>query len=382
MMQEMLVVNLLGNAGIYYRGEDITTRLSSKSVAIIMYLVENYNKKITREKISDLLWAEKYENSGYNLRYNLWNIKKVIPGDEEGRSLILANKEYCYINPEYRFNSDVIRIKKLEEKPLSSMSLEELREMKSAFRGDFLEQLHIKDAEELYEWILSNRVRYQKLHASCLNQIYLNLKDTHMHEEKVEILEEILLHNPYDEESHYNLMTEYIKLGERHMAISQYKKCDQILRAELNIGAKKKLKELYLKLLDDRTEISEHRENLREMHINSYCNRNIEYLALGQLMESLLSLDREKGLRAVSDSELRVFSSVVSTGDSDLEHAAQVKDIRLFIAVRDVMKSLMEKMTIRIYLHNKEKLDPRSRNFFDYIMGTDSEIKNAIELVK
>lgn len=76
MMQEMLVVNLLGNAGIYYRGEDITTRLSSKSVAIIMYLVENYNKKITREKISDLLWAEKYENSGYNLRYNLWNIKK------------------------------------------------------------------------------------------------------------------------------------------------------------------------------------------------------------------------------------------------------------------------------------------------------------------
>ena len=262
------------------------------------------------------------------------------------------------------------------------MSLEELREMKSAFRGDFLEQLHIKDAEELYEWILSNRVRYQKLHASCLNQIYLNLKDTHMHEEKVEILEEILLQNPYDEESHYNLMTEYIKLGERHMAISQYKKCDQILRAELNIGAKKKLKELYLKLLDDRTEISEHRENLREIHINRYCNRSIEYLALGQLMESLLSLDREKGFRAVSDSELRVFSSVVSTGDSDLEHAAQVKDIRLFIAVRDVMKSLMEKMTIRIYLHNKEKLDPRSRNFFDYIMGTDSEIKNAIELVK
>ena len=242
MMQEMLVVNLLGNAGIYYRGEDITTRLSSKSVAIIMYLVENYNKKITREKISDLLWAEKYENSGYSLRYNLWNIKKVIPGDEEGRSLILPNKEYCYINPEYRFNSDVIRIKKLEEKPLSSMSLEELREMKSAFRGDFLEQLHIKDAEELYEWILSNRVRYQKLHASCLNQIYLNLKDTHMHEEKVEILEEILLQNPYDEESHYNLMTEYIKLGERHMAISQYKKCDQILRAELNIALRRSLR--------------------------------------------------------------------------------------------------------------------------------------------
>ena len=39
MMQDILSVNLLGNAGIYYRGEDITTRLSSKSVVIIMYLV-------------------------------------------------------------------------------------------------------------------------------------------------------------------------------------------------------------------------------------------------------------------------------------------------------------------------------------------------------
>lgn len=382
MIQDMLIINLLGNSGIYYKNEDISTRLSSKSVAIIMYLVENYNKKINRDKISDLLWAEKYENSGNNLRYNLWHIKKVIPKDNEGRNLVLANKECCYINTEYRFSSDVIKIKKLEEKSISDLSLDELTKMKEAFRGDFLEQLHIKDAEEWYEWILGNRVKYQKLHAICLNQIYINLQDTHMHEEKVDILEEILIHNPYDEESHYNLMTEYIKLGERHMAISQYKKCDDILRSELNIGAKKKLKDLYLKLLNDNTEIKEHREVLREIHVNRYCNRNIEYLAMSQLMESLLSIDREKGFESVKDPDFRVFSSIIATGEKDEDFSLGLTDIRIFISVRDVIKRLMEKINIRIYIYNKEKLDIKSKIFFDYITGSDIEIKGIIEILK
>lgn len=382
MIQDMLIINLLGNAGIYYKNEDISARLSSKSVAIVMYLVENYNKKITKDKISDLLWSEKYENSGNNLRHNLWNIKKVIPKDDEGRSLVLANKECCYINPEYRFSSDVIKIKKLEEKSLLAMSQDELTRMKEAFRGDFLEQLNIKDADEWYEWTLGNRVKYQKLHALCLNQIYINLKDTHLHEEKVGILEEILLHNPYDEESHYNLMTEYIKLGERHMAISQYKKCDDILRSELNIGAKKKLKDLYLKLLNDNTEITEHRQVLREIYVNKYCNKNIEYLAMSQLMESLIKIDREKGLKAVKDSDLRIFSSIIATGEKEDGFFCTLNDVRIFISVRDIIKKLMEKITIRIYLYNKEKLDFRSKNFFDYISGSDSEIKEIIELLK
>ena len=50
MINDTLTINLFGNVGIYFENEDITTKLSSKSVAIIMFLVANYNKKIIREK--------------------------------------------------------------------------------------------------------------------------------------------------------------------------------------------------------------------------------------------------------------------------------------------------------------------------------------------
>lgn len=384
MINDTLTINLFGNVGIYFENEDITTKLSSKSVAIIMFLVANYNKKITREKISDLLWSEKYDNAGYNLRYNLWSIKKIIPKDANGNELIISNKEYCYINPEYKFEADIIKVNKLEEKAVQLFSIEDLKHIKNEFKGEFLEQMHIKDSEEFYEWILVNRVKYQKLYISCLNQMYSLLKNTDLHEQKIEILDEILTCNPYDEECHYNLMLEYTRLGERHKAISQYKKCDSILRAELNIGAKTKLKELYIKLINDEIDFENQNNEVRELELNKYSNRNIEYLCISQLIEQIGNLDKELNLKLISKNIMQVFSSIAF-----MEHEAsgellqiQVNDIKLYMTLRSVLKKLNEKLKIRISIYNREKMDAKSKLFFEYFIGSEEHLKDIITFSK
>lgn len=385
MNEKMLTINLLGNVGIYYDGEDITTKLSSKSVAIIMLLVANYNKKITREKISDLLWSEKYDNAGYNLRYNLWNIKKVIPFDKEGRELITSNKEYCCINPDYIFEGDIVNVKKLEEKLISNMTMEELQHIKKEFKGEFLEQLHIKDSEEFYEWILINRVKYQKLYVNCLNQIYTLLKNTNMHDEKIDILDEILKCNPYDEECHYNLMLEYIKDGKRHKAISQYKKCDNILRSELNIGAKIKLKDLYMGLINEQSDFEERGKRTKAIKINEYSNKNLEYLGLSQLIESLIKIDRDLNFKIVNRSLYSIFSSIIPVVDDDgIEYYGmqQINDIKLFIAVKDVLDKTKARIKLTITIYNKDKMDLKSKTFFEYIIGSSKELRDIIEFSK
>lgn len=385
MNEKMLTINLLGNVGIYYDGEDITTKLSSKSVAIIMLLVANYNKKITREKISDLLWSEKYDNAGYNLRYNLWNIKKVIPLDKDGRELITSNKEYCYINPEYIFRGDIVKVKKVEEKSIGKMTLEELQAVKKEFKGEFLDQLHIKDSEEFYEWILINRVKYQKLYINCLNQMYILLQNTNMHDEKIDILDEILACNPYDEESHYNLMVEYMKMGERHRAIAQYKKCDKILRAELNIGAKTKLKDLYMRLINEKADFEEEGREVKEIAINRYCNKNIEYLGISQLVEQLIKIDRELNLKLINRSSAYNFSSIVPIFDEEQLEEICVhpnNDIKLFITLRKVLDKTRSKLKLKITIYNKEKMDFKSKTFFEYIIGSENELREMIQFVK
>ncbi len=384
MINDTLTINLFGNVGIYFENEDITTKLSSKSVAIIMFLVANYNKKITREKISDLLWSEKYDNAGYNLRYNLWSIKKIIPKDANGNELIISNKEYCYINPEYKFEADIIKVNKLEEKAVQLFSIEDLKHIKNEFKGEFLEQMHIKDSEEFYEWILVNRVKYQKLYISCLNQMYLLLKNTDLHEQKIEILDEILTCNPYDEECHYNLMLEYTKLGERHKAISQYKKCDSILRAELNIGAKTKLKELYIKLINDEIDFENQNNEIIELELNKYSNKNIEYLCISQLIEQIGNLDKELNLKLISKNIMQVFSSIAFLeGEESAERIhTQVNDIKLYMTLRSVLKKLNEKLKIRISIYNREKMDAKSKLFFEYFIGSEEHLKDIITFSK
>lgn len=384
MINDTLTINLFGNVGIYFENEDITTKLSSKSVAIIMFLVANYNKKITREKISDLLWSEKYDNAGYNLRYNLWSIKKIIPKDANENELIISNKEYCYINPEYKFEADIIKVNKLEEKAVQLFSIEDLKHIKNEFKGEFLEQMHIKDSEEFYEWILVNRVKYQKLYISCLNQMYSLLKNTDLHEQKIEILDEILTCNPYDEECHYNLMLEYTRLGERHKAISQYKKCDSILRAELNIGAKTKLKELYIKLINDEIDFENQNNEIRELELNKYSNKNIEYLCISQLIEQIRALDKELNLKLISKNIIQVFSSIafIEYEESDGLVQFQVNDIKLYMTLRSVLKKLNEKLKIKVNIYNREKMDAKSKLFFEYFIGSEDHLKDIITFSK
>ncbi len=384
MINDTLTINLFGNVGIYFENEDITTKLSSKSVAIIMFLVANYNKKITREKISDLLWSEKYDNAGYNLRYNLWSIKKIIPKDANENELIISNKEYCYINPEYKFEADIIKVNKLEEKAVQLFSIEDLKHIKNEFKGEFLEQMHIKDSEEFYEWILVNRVKYQKLYISCLNQMYSLLKNTDLHEQKIEILDEILTCNPYDEECHYNLMLEYTRLGERHKAISQYKKCDSILRAELNIGAKTKLKELYIKLINDEIDFENQNNEIRELELNKYSNKNIEYLCISQLIEKIRALDKELNLKLISKNIIQVFSSIafIEYEESDGLVQFQVNDIKLYMTLRSVLKKLNEKLKIKVNIYNREKMDAKSKLFFEYFIGSEDHLKDIITFSK
>lgn len=384
MKKEGLVINLFGSVGVYLDNEDITTKLSSKSVAIIMFLVANYNKKITREKISDLLWAEKYDNAGYNLRYNLWSIKKVIPKDSKNQELIVSNKEYCYINPEYEFEADIIKINQLEEKAISLFSIDDLLEIKNQFKGEFLEQMHIKDAEEFYEWILVNRVKYQKLYLNCLNQMYAFFKNGELYDQKIEILEEILSCNPYDEECHYNLMMEYIEQGERHKAISQYKKCDNILRAELNIGAKNKLKELYLKLINDEIDFGNSNYDVREIEVNKYSNKNIEYLCISQIIEQIITIEKELNVKIICKNAAQAFSNIIlfEGGEEHILLHGHVNDIKIYSSLKNVLKKLNEKIKIKINIYNREKMDLKSKVFFEYFMGSEENLKDIINFSK
>ena len=95
----MLNICLLGKTNFEYKGRNISDQLGTKAVALICLLVTNQNKYLSREKIITYLWPDSNEDAAkYNLRYNLWQIKKCIRINSDGEQFLHVDKDCCGLN--------------------------------------------------------------------------------------------------------------------------------------------------------------------------------------------------------------------------------------------------------------------------------------------
>lgn len=171
-MDQGLFIQMFGSAGFFVSGKPVTTRLSAKSLAILVFLICHEQRRVTREKLASMFWAESYDTATYNLRYNLWNIKKVIPPDENGAEFLITSKDFCGINPAYRYTSDLTRLEQLLEIHDEDAPADILLEINEILSREFLEDFYIRDSDEFNDWLLFERTRYQKLSQQNLEQLY------------------------------------------------------------------------------------------------------------------------------------------------------------------------------------------------------------------
>jgi len=371
---DILNIKLIGDINVTFGEEVLISKLSSKSIAIIAILICNDNHKISREKIASMLWADSFETANYNLRYNLWNIKKAIPKDEGDQELIISSKEYCHINPKYRLNCDLTEFNsiEMENKDIDDVTfISKLIYAKKSFEGDFLDRFYIKDSDDFNEWILFQRAKYQKKYIQGLNLLLDYYTQNGIYASATEILEEILGVNPYEEEAYYKLMKLHIDKNERHMAIAQYKKCYNVLRQELNISPQKKIKDLYLTLLDDKTDKTEiSRKEDVVIKINEYADITCEYILLSELSERLLEISGKKQTGGackqywmdVSEIQPRALEYI----DMDYK-ISEIKDIRLYHSLKNILDYLSNEKNIQILIANPDKIDEKSKQFLGMI---------------
>lgn len=368
----VLEIHMLGDIDIRAGNESLLSKLSTKSIAIIALLLCHENKRVAREKIISMLWAESFETASYNLRYNLWNLKKILPQDE-GEDFILSTKEYCCINPKYRYESDVDRLRGLTYETVGAQDAQQLTLCKELLKGEFLDQLYIKDCESFNDWILLERTRYQKLYRACLEALYQYFRSGEKCAEAIEQLEEILKIDPYEEECHFHLMELYVQAGNRSQAILQYKKCYSLLREELNVLPEGKIRELYYSILKSGQEEDEESprplENILELVI---CGEEgcVEYQAVSELLSMIVSKasrDILTGVPRVYWMDASVLHPCVQEFIKSDFQCGPVLDIRLFQSMKGILVCLQKKYRIEILIKEETLIDQKSRSFFSFI---------------
>lgn len=374
---DMLNIKLMGSFSINYGKEELLSKLSSKSAAIIAILICNDNNKMARDKLSSTLWADSFETSNYNLRYNLWNIKKVIPSDESGNEFIVSTKEYCFINPKYIFECDLKVLEDMDAQETDKENLKTIDKLiyaREHIKGDFLDQFYIKDSDDFNEWVLFQRARYQKKYIQSLNSLLDYYTNEGIYEKAIEILEDILRVNPYEEEASFRLMKLHIEKNERHLAIIQYRKCYNTLRQELNISPQKKIRDLYMTLVDSEAESDKTRKENVVIRINEYADPGCEYILMSELSERLLEISKRNQIGGackrywmdISEIQPRVLDYI----EMDYK-ITTIKDIRLYNSLKNILSYLSNEKNIQILVANHEKIDCKSRQFLGIVENSN-----------
>lgn len=245
-----LDIKMLGDLDIVYDGNSILHKMSSKAAGLLCYLALNEGKLISRDKLSQLFWdSNNMESARYNLRYTLWSIRKFLKNEFNDIDIIVNQKNCCKLNESIEVTSDVVQMKQICGQIMQNgkdiKSLEAVREI---YKGELLENFEVKNCFELNDWIFYERENLQRKYFDVLNLLANEYRNQQKHLKCIEIYEEMLHINPLMEELYVELMKVYQDIGDRSAAMSQYERCREVLREELNIAPMESTSQVYAEI--------------------------------------------------------------------------------------------------------------------------------------
>jgi len=384
----VLSINMLGRITITYKGESIESKMSTKSIALICYLISNIGKKISRERLADYLWADSDgESSRYNLRHCLWSIKRIIQHNELGEDFIVCEKEFCSINKRYDFFCDILFLKESEDR--IDLSLDQLLQWKSYYAGEFLEGLYVNKAPDFNDFVLSERIIFQNKNVELLKRILNAYQLLEKSAECIGILKEMLAIDQYNEDFAYMLMDAYCVSAGQNGAIAYYQGFEKNLRKNLNVSPSKTLRAFYEKLISGKQDVSELTRPLQSdmtkqhVKIETFCLHRVPFFwvsdVVGKITEEIrspkaLSLERNC-IRDIA----YIQNRILLFSDENTQIYEFVPPVRIVHAFREFLICVSELYRISIKINNVDNMDVLSQNALQYI---EDSIIEGLEIEK
>lgn len=249
-----LYINTLGNFDILYDNESVLKDINRayRLLRLFQYFITFRNKKILPETIIDNLWRETESEDPKNmLRAQIYRlrglIKNSIPknaSESDYLKLSFSNGYYCLevgcnvvIDTE-RFEYFISQgdIHRQDDR------LESIKSYKDAlklYNGEYLN-------ENAYEmWLIPIRNYFHRLFIKTTLNLIEELKELERHEEIIQICEEALRLEPFDESIHISLMESMLRLGRYKNALSYYEQTVNMLEKEKEVKTSPAMKEMY-----------------------------------------------------------------------------------------------------------------------------------------
>lgn len=378
----MLNLSFLGKSKIEYSGKDIEDQLGNKAIALVCLLVLNERRYLSREKIIGYLWPDSNTDAAkYNLRYNLWLIRKNILEDKNNNSFIKVDTECCSINSKYEFNCDIIDIMKF--KPSCQDSVESMLKLKRLFRGDLLEGCYFNKCDEFNDLIIYERINFEQRKVKILHRLVKIYENDKRYEDCIDVLNEILEIEPYDEKTALKLMDIYQKSGKRAVAINYYNEFSYNLSCSLGIHPSNELRDKYNEIkmtVADSDETKSNEDSIvkttdnSDIYIISYCIKNVEYFWMSDVIGKIVTLGVDNCINQLNNKQLMdlgyIQSDILKFCNEDInivDYKTEVIDVRIINSFIKLLQTVCNERSMNITIFNSSDMDEISANVVDYL---------------
>lgn len=246
----MLELRLFGTGQASYHGHFLEGFPGQQSALLLCYLLLNPQPH-HRERLGVVFW----ENASTqvcrkNLSQALWRLRQMFLGVEANLDDYLAiGKESIAFNPVgslwldlEAFETAITRYHHIPGYKLTTEQVIELEQAVTCYTGDLLEGVY-------EDWCFYDRERFRLMYLETLGKLMMVHEVNGAYEQGIIYGERILATDNTRERVHQQLMRLHALANNRSAAITQYKRCVQILREELDASPMEETSQLYHQIL-------------------------------------------------------------------------------------------------------------------------------------
>lgn len=279
---------------------------SYKILNLLQYFITFRNRKLLPETIIENLLSENEFSDPKNvLRTQIFRIrqilKKIIPEDaDESKyfNITFSNGYYIFFIGEFTV-LDIADFEKIIEEGNAAIernSDEAIKLFKEAiilYKGNYMNE----NSQSI--WLIPIRNYYNRLYIKTVFKLIDLLRDKEDYSSIIELCENVIAIEPYEETLHICLMEAMLKMGQVRNAMSHYEYVSSVMSKEMGVKSSQGLKSIYRKIQSYYDEKSE--TDIK--HIKVKLEEGIKDGALlcdSDYFKFLFNVQKRKGLRDIN----------------------------------------------------------------------------------
>lgn len=357
----MLDIRFLGEPRFLLDGKDISGAVSVKCALLLALLLTQRDRKMRRQELLGLLWPQSSEDAArYNLRYNLWQLKRAL-GD--GEPLVVTSKNNCWINDSFPFTCDLTTV--LETDIAATEDENRLERLLALMEGDFFESIYFEDCEDLDEFIMARRYELECRKIALLKHLAVCYDRRGNWEQCLRIIDLSERMDPYDEDTAAIRLRILRRQGRYQEAQDYYRRFCMQLFSEVGAEPGPALRQL-----GGRTE--EVADRPRQLHIVCQGIPTVPFYAMADFLKRLKQAEGFRMEDYLSSSEMTELAYIQREfGDPPPQPPSPPRLVDTFMAL--VERILADGRSITVDLRAKTADEPSKSVFMELTTRHEKE---------